>query len=236
MGTLSNRYLISMNKKELLCGGICWAIYILPMILLPLLPFEFNTLREAFLANLTIYVVNFAAALLLLRGFLFRSAQPLRRNGKVVCRSVLGGYLRYYGMSLALTILLSLIPMQPQNINQTGVNSFLQAYPAAMVLCTVLLVPVSEELLVRGVIFGSLCRKSPLLAYLVSSVLFAGMHIFSTIGQQSALEILLVFLRYLPAGLALGWVYQRTSNILGPIFLHMLVNLLAVIMTFLEVA
>lgn len=236
MGTLSNRYLISMNKKELYLGGVCWALYLLPQILLPLLPIALTTMREVFLVNLTLFVFNFAVAVLLLRGFLFRSAAPLCRNGKQVCRSVLSGYLRYYGMFYVVTLLLMLIPMQPQNINQAGVDSFLQAYPAAMAICTVILAPVTEELLVRGVIFGPLCRKSPFLAYFVTTVLFAGMHVLDAIGQQSALETLLIFLRYVPGGLALGWVYQRTSNIFGPILLHMLINLILVVLTFLGVA
>ena len=96
-----------------------------------------------------------------------------------------------------------------------------------MFICTVILVPITEECLVRGMIFGPICRKSPLLAYVVSAAVFAGLHLIAGIGSVSWVTTLQNFLGYLPSGIVLGWMYQRTGTIAGPIFLHCFMNLIA---------
>ena len=103
---------------------------------------------------------------------------------------------------------------------------------AAMAVCTVLLAPVTEECLVRGALFAPLCRRKPWLAYVVTSVLFSLLHIVQHYeAGQALLPYFLTFLEYLPAGLVLGWAYQRTRSVWGPIALHSVINLLAVVST-----
>ena len=40
--------------------------------------------------------------------------------------------------------------------------------------------------------------------------------------------LLLCFLQYIPAGIALGWAYVRSGSILTPILIHTLVNAIGV--------
>ena len=87
--------------------------------------------------------------------------------------------------------------------------------------------PIVEEALFRGLFFAPLYRKVPILAYVVSTVLFSAIHVVGAIGTLDALSILLCFIQYLPAGIALGFVYQRTGNIIGPMLLHFMINFLA---------
>lgn len=83
-------------------------------------------------------------------------------------------------------------------------------------LVTVFLVPVGEELLFRGIIQGELGRVfSPSVTVLATSFLFALFHLDLIQGSY-----------VLIAGLALSVCYQLTRNLLVPIFMHMLFNLI----------
>ena len=120
--------------------------------------------------------------------------------------------------------------LTPKNVNQNTAEGYLLGHPLVYGLCVVLLAPITEEILVRGVIFAPLCKKSPLLAYLVSILAFGALHLLVGIDAgQSARELLLTFVQYLPAGIFCGWVYQRTKSIYASIFLHILANLISVL-------
>lgn len=83
-------------------------------------------------------------------------------------------------------------------------------------LVTVLLVPIGEELLFRGIIQGELGRAfSPSITVLATSILFALFHLDLIQGSY-----------VLIAGLALSVCYQLTRNLLVPILMHMLFNLI----------
>lgn len=84
------------------------------------------------------------------------------------------------------------------------------------VLSSVILAPVVEELLFRGVLFNRLNEKmSLILAMLISSLLFG---LFHGLGVAQ-----FVF------GLCMCVVYLKTRNIMVPIIIHIMNNLFAVI-------
>lgn len=226
------RELVCPNRRELLGGAVCWLCWqiVFPLLLLGL--FRLVALKGE-LAELLYQVANFVftftLTVLVFRKFLWRSAAPVRGNGRYLLLSVIWGYAIYYAISFFLSLLLQLLPVQPENANNALIHSLLSEHKLVMTLCVVLISPVYEELLLRGAIFAPLCRRSPLLAYLVSASAFALLHVIGFIGVQDALQLLLSFLQYLPAGVALGWMYQRTRSIYGPILLHMLINSAAVV-------
>jgi len=48
-------------------------------------------------------------------------------------------------------------------------------------------------------------------------------------------SVLLAALQYIPAGIALGWTYEKCNTVWGPIFLHMTINAVSVgILSFLN--
>ena len=99
----------------------------------------------------------------------------------------------------------------------------------AMIIGAVLLAPAAEELLYRGLVFGSLKSKSLWAAYLVSTILFAVIHVMGYIDTYTLPHLLLAFVQYLPAGLVLAWTYHKSGNILSPILIHIAVNTLAIL-------
>ena len=63
-----------------------------------------------------------------------------------------------------------------------------------------------------------------LLAYIVSALLFTLMHNWQYFGLHPFLSILLSCLPYIPASVALAWVYEKAGTIWAPITLHALIN------------
>lgn len=137
-----------------------------------------------------------------------------------------------YAIFLLLTYLASaavflMLGDQAVNPNNEAVDSLVKQYPRAMMGLTVFFAPLVEELLFRGVCFGSLRMKRRRLAYLLSMGLFAFYHVWEYALGQGDWAALVYMLEYLPAGYALAWLYDKTNCIWMPVFLHMFINALA---------
>jgi len=99
------------------------------------------------------------------------------------------------------------IPLPPQALNVTVVDQ------VAMLFGVVILAPVVEELLFRGVLQSAYERRGPVLAIVSSTVLFIMIH------QELAQSIALV-----PVTLALGYVTWRTDSVVPAIVIHLVNN------------
>ncbi|MBP3791719.1 MAG: CPBP family intramembrane metalloprotease [Methanobrevibacter sp.] len=90
-------------------------------------------------------------------------------------------------------------------------------------ISTVLISPISEELLFRGVFLNRLkFVVPPLFAILISSLLFASLHSYGNIISAFIFALCMAIL------------YVKTDNILVPIFAHFLNNLIAEIVVFVD--
>lgn len=224
--------LLSPNPLALILGYVYWVIYQfflgnLLVWLLPKIGVDPTTIKGNATLQLSYMVINFIAVLLIFRRFLFASVKDMKGKIKRTILSALLGFAVYYVMAWQLSFVYFLFDLEPQNLNQETVDLLLEETPWQMLLCTVLFAPIVEEALFRGLFFAPLYRKVPILAYVVSTVLFSAIHVVGAIGTLDALSILLCFIQYLPAGIALGFVYQRTGNIIGPMLLHFMINFLA---------
>lgn len=235
MKFFSDKSLVSPSKREIAPCVIAWTCYLLLFPLLIPLFFRYvlgqNLLSSSVIYNveITYFILSFVLTVLLMKNFLWRSLEPLRgKLGKLLLTALLGLLAYYMLASFVYSILFSFVePEETQN--QQILNSLLYRRPVPMLICTVLLSPITEECLVRGAVFAPLCRRWPWLAYLLSSILFAGLHVVAGIGAQPTSELLVSFVQYLPAGLVLGAAYQAMRSVWGSIVLHMLVNLVSVI-------
>ncbi len=91
---------------------------------------------------------------------------------------------------------------------------------AFLVFSVVVLAPVCEELIFRGIIFRGLAKKFPLFAaMLVSGFVFALVHI------NAASFVAVWFL-----GVTFAWLYARTRTILAPMSMHAAFNLANVVL------
>jgi len=77
----------------------------------------------------------------------------------------------------------------------------------------VLILPLCEELLFRGALYGGLRRRMPLpLAMMASGLLFGLLHDPSVILPVAVL------------GTMLAWLYERTGSLVAPCLVHLLQN------------
>ena len=113
------------------------------------------------------------------------------------------------------------------NANDQSVAAIAESHYIPTLICTVFLVPVAEECLHRGAVFGSLFQKNALLAYAVSTLVFSLVHINWMVGDPMIL--FLSFLQYIPAGLCLAAAYHISGSITAPILIHMAVNAIGIL-------
>lgn len=231
--TFSETSLFVPKKRELLFGIFCWFLFLYGAGHILTLFFDQTTFDGYFWISTIADVVCFAAVMIVFWKFLWDS-QLMVFPWEMV-KAVALGFVLYLALEFIAEWIITDIaifryffldkPTILYNPNQDNLMQLEQHSPWIHYVCVILLGPVTEELLVRGMIFGPLCKKKPWLAYLVSSTLFAVLHIIAAIGQVSALNIVLLLLMYLPGGIALGWAYQKTRTIYSPILLHCLINL-----------
>lgn len=177
--------------------------------------------------NLIYYAISFTFVLIFMFRFLRLSFSDLCDNlGKSVV-GVIIGYVAYYALSYLVILVLSRFLTDLINPNSNLISEELQLNPNVMKAVGILLAPVVEETLFRGVVFGTIRKKSRIFAYIVSVVLFAVYHLWSYMLGGFDWTMLLYLLQYIPGGLVLAWCYEQSRNIWAPIFLHMLINFVA---------
>ena len=91
------------------------------------------------------------------------------------------------------------------------------------------LAPILEELLFRGLVFRSLRDKSKWLAIFASSFLFGFLHIYSALFAGDLSQLIYLF-SYGGMGFAFSYAYEKRKTICVPILMHMINNLVAIIL------
>lgn len=213
------------NKKETKRGLVWLAVNLmaLPIVLAllnPLLP----TPLSAGMLNVVYYCINFGVTVWIFRAFLSAAADAaLQRIFPVIWYAVLG-YLGNQVLTNLTTTGILLIYPDFGNVNDANIFSMLTQDTLPLALATVFLVPLAEETMYRGLVFRRLLDKNTAMAFLVSMLVFAAIHVVGYIGTYPPLLLLLCFVQYLPAGYCLAWCYRQTGTIITPILMHTLVN------------
>lgn len=219
---------VSMQKHEKTLG---WIFLVMTPVGLPmmitylceLLPVQPDNAQ----LNIALFVTNFVLALLIFHKFLWQNAkQALRHPGKTFLWMCIGLAAYNLGHNL-ITLLIKQIAPDFVNANDANITQMFGEHYWPMFLCVVVLVPIVEECLHRGLVFGALREKYRWLAYVVSVCLFSAIHLVGYIGTLSPLHLVLSFVQYLPAGFALALAYDKSDSIWTGILVHSAINLLA---------
>ncbi len=179
--------------------------------------------------NLVYFFLNFAAALFIFRHFVRGSVMTAAKRIPAILITAVAGFFVYYVLSTAVTIFIVAIDPNFYNVNNQNLSAISQKYYWVTAVCTVVLVPITEELLHRGAIFGSLYVKNRTAAYIVSTLVFALVHITAYIGYFEPKTLLLCYLQYIPAGLCLAAAYDVTGCIATPILIHAAINAVGIL-------
>ena len=222
-----NKYLNPVpSKKELILGSLYLVFQwlILPVIVVLVFGEALSVTRM----NCMIFAVNFAVTIPIFRRFLQDSMEEFRKHPVFSLFSVLKGFGIYWLGNYVLSFVILEIDPSFANINDATIDAMAAEDFGLMALCTVVLVPITEELLYRGIFFGGLCNRNRILAFTVSTVVFALIHVTAYVGYYPPITLLLCFLQYIPAGIALAWAWTRSGSILSPIIMHMIINAIGI--------
>lgn len=177
--------------------------------------------------NTVYFGINFLAVALIFRQFLLHSLKhTLKHILKTVFATAMGLVIYLSLMKIVTKLTLDFQPSF-QNINDVGIKLIRNANPLLTAIGTILLVPLAEEVLHRGLIFGVVHTRNRLLAYVISILAFCSIHVMGYVGLKPPMSILLSFIQYIPAGLILALLYGFTGSIFAPILMHTAVNILA---------
>ncbi len=229
-------FLHPMNKVEAIVGWVYVFVHMFAMVFIlsalnnhvfPAMGFQLGSTW----LNLLYYAVGFFFLLGFLFHFLRESFSDMCANISNTVIAVLVGFVAYIFLSGLVNFLLSFFLTDLVNPNSAAVNHITKLNPNKMLVIGVLLAPVVEETLFRGVVFGTLRRKNAFLAYAVSTVFFAFYHLWQDLILNFSPSMLLYLLQYLPAGLVLGWCYDHGKSIWAPVFLHMIINYVSITVT-----
>lgn len=195
--------------------------------LFPALGFRLDTPH----LNVLYYAIGFVFLLVCLFRYLRESFGDMCANFLSTIHGVFGGYVINYFALFALELVLRLVLENTVNPNSAAINAEVLLNPSTMIVVSVLLAPVVEEVLFRGVAFGTIRKSSRIAAYAVSALLFAVYHLWSYMLASPSWDLLLYMLQYIPSGLVLAWCYEKSKSIWGPIFLHMMINAVSISVT-----
>ena len=172
--------------------------------------------------NVTFFVINCVMIWVIFHNFLIRSFRAIRFWELV--QALILGFCLYYAGNFVFNWIISLLDLTITSFNDETILGLISQNKWVMVICSVLLAPIVEETLVRGLLFGVIRRKSRILAYAVTIVFFAVIHVWQYLLLYDFKSVLLAALQYIPAGIALGWTYEKSNTVWAPIFLQLTLN------------
>lgn len=204
-------------------GWVFFALYVfLFPVLMGLVQRSFNGELPVAEANVVYYLLCLTLVLLVLWNFMKQSFFLLL--------DWLPENLFAFVTGLACAGLLGFLAMLPpypvENPNLLNYRAEFALSPAATLVILVVLMPIVEETLFRGILFGTVRRYSRAPAYVLSVLVYAlycvWQFAFSAGGADP--RYLLLAVQYLPMSLALTWCYDQGGSVWSAAALHAVIN------------
>ena len=123
-----------------------------------------------------------------------------------------------------LVFLFKFLPWPLENPNPASWAGQYAYSPAATVLIVVVLMPIIEEVLFRGLVFGSLRKYSRTMAWVASVILFMVYSVWTFAVAYGDPRYFILAFQYLPMALALTWCYDRGGSVWSAALLHAIFN------------
>ena len=215
----------AMSRGELIGGFLYLPFYIILLgLLIDWVPSLWGKTLSATTANAVYFLVNFIAVALIFRRFLIASLSAAARRFWPFVQAAVLGFVFYYALAWVLSLVLTLLKLTVANPNDAFVADLAGGNRPLMAVCILFLGPLVEETLFRGLIFGNLHLKSRWLAYILTTLAFAAIHVWQYVGLVGWTATVLSAIQYIPAGIALGWTYEKAESVWAPLLVHSLIN------------
>lgn len=168
--------------------------------------------------------IYYAAVLLLLTAvfwdFLKNAFRILRDNVRQNLFALAVGIVA----GLAVTCLVSLLPLPVENPVVSDYKSQFLLSPGYTTAVVMFLRPLVEEILYRGLLFGSLRKKNRVLAYAFSIAVSALGTVWQFMLPDGGPLYLLLAIRYVPMAAAATWAYDVGGSVFTPMALRVILN------------
>lgn len=236
MAKKSTGLAVCPTKKEQVWGilYLLFSLFVLPYLLSLFNSLLHTPLNNAWF-NFLYFSLNFLCVFWIFHGFFKRSLIHAGSHFWDFILSVVAGAAMYWVCSWALSILFTHAFPDFENLNDSTITQMAHGNFAIMLVGTVFFVPIAEESLYRGLVFGSIYPKSHWAAYFISMVVFSAIHTINYIGVYSLPNLILAFAQYLPAGLILAWAYRKSGSIFAPIVIHAAINAIGLFSIFFSI-
>lgn len=225
-----NQWKIRLTASERLRGWIFFALYVF------VFPFLMAWVQRAFPtewpvaeASVVYYLLVGVLLFLLLWNFLRENFSLLLdwlpENLAALVTGLAGAVVLY--------LLVMLIPYPVDNPNTASYAVEYLLAPQATLVILVVLMPLAEEILFRGLLFGCVRGYSRTLAWVLSIVLYCVYCVWQFVFSYGSFDLryLTLMLQYLPMAAALTWCYDMGGSIWSPVLLHAILNALTLFLT-----
>ena len=228
MKKIPNSFRFPMKNTELLPGAIFVPVHIIVLeFLVPMVMEAVAPQLNHYWSNFVYFAVTCLFILIVMHSYLIKSATDLIECCKSALFAIVLGYFGYYILRWLMSLIFWLVGWNDFPA-LTGIFSQVRLNSGVMPIVSLILAPVAEEVLFRGVVFGGLRRKSRLMAYLVAFLVYAFYCVWSSFFSGFGWGLLIDFLYYLPASLALCWCYEKGGSVWSSVLLHILINILSI--------
>lgn len=222
---MSAPFAVKLRRSEKLAGLLWLAVFLflagdLISLLLDALGLGGDLLRLNAVYFVTCFLISAAVFWRFLRDSLCLAGKTLSR----LIRGLLLGFFLYEFLQVGLGMLYEVLLPELTSPNDDAIRAMANENFRLVTVLTVLLSPLIEEPLIRGLVFGWVREKSRPAAYLISAAVFAAMHVIGFIGSAPWTTLLPDLPLYALPGVALCACYEMSGTIWGPILLHMLIN------------
>ena len=222
-----------MSPGEQIAGTVFFVIYlvVLPFATAPLFRLAERLLAVSIspsLQNAIYYYTLFAVTILTFHGFIGRTTRNFADNLGNACKAVVVGLIALYGLNELMYRLTRLLVNNHTNLNDSTISAQIHDAPRVTLLIVIFLAPFVEEVLFRGLVFGNLKHKRRAVAYAVSCLLFALLHVWQFAVKRQDITYFLLMVQYLVPGLVLAWAYDHTGTLWSSVLLHAAANALSV--------
>lgn len=177
------------------------------------------TLGDA-VANLIYHTIVTALMLLIFWTYL-ENAWHILRQGLAQNFLSLGAGLLLWAV---LTFLVDLLPLPLADPMSAEYALEFARSPLITVIVYVFLMPIAEEILYRGLLFGTIKQRHRIAAYVITVLVFSIGSVWHIAISADDARYLLNALDYVPMALALCFCYDRGGSIYTPIVLHWFIH------------
>ena len=180
--------------------------------------------------NTIVYFIGFVFCITALFKYLKQSFSDIFDRPAAFLICIAAGFFACIALNIAVNLILMLAGVYNlTNPNSETVNILAGEDRGAIIAAAVLFAPIIEECMFRGALFGTIRLKNRFLAYIVTIFAFSMYHLWQYFIFDYNPGLWLYLLQYVPHTLVLCCVYEKSGSIWCPIFLHGIINAVALL-------